>query len=57
VRCAAVTFLSFERSNGHVHPHRDDAIKNYATVLSELGQDEAAIRAAIEAARNEAGLD
>jgi hypothetical protein len=51
-----VIFLAFERDTGHAHPHRESAIQNYAHLLSELGHDLAAIRAAIESAHREAGL-
>jgi hypothetical protein len=51
-----VIFLKFQRDTGHAHPHRDAAIQNYAILLSEMGRDEASIRAAIESALHEAGL-
>ena len=51
-----VIFLTFQRDTGHAHPHRDAAIRNYTRLLSEMGRDKAAIRAAIESAHREAGL-
>jgi hypothetical protein len=51
-----VIFLVFQRSTGHPHLHRDAAIRNYTRLLSEMGHDDAAIRAAIESAHREAGL-
>ena len=53
----AVIFFKFQRDTGHKHPYADADHHNYEVLLSELGHDEAAIRATIEAARNEAGLD
>jgi tetratricopeptide (TPR) repeat protein len=57
MRRMVVIFLAFQRDTGHAHPHRDGALRNYTTLLSELGHDEAAIRAAIESAHHEAGPD
>jgi hypothetical protein len=31
-------FLAFQRDTGHVHPHRDAAIRNYAGLLAAMGQ-------------------
>jgi tetratricopeptide (TPR) repeat protein len=56
MRRMVTIFLAFQRDTGHVHPHRDTVINNYAILLSELGHDEAAIRAALDSARREAGL-
>ena len=50
-----VIFLRFLRYTGHKHPHRDAAMRSYEGLLSELGCDEATIRATIESARREAG--
>jgi tetratricopeptide (TPR) repeat protein len=57
MRRMVVIFLAFQRDTGHAHPHRDAALRNYANLLAQLGRDETAIRAAIESARREAGLD
>jgi hypothetical protein len=57
MRKQLVIFLRFRRDTGHPHPHRDTVLRNYTILLSELGRDEAAIRAAIESAHREAGLD
>ena len=56
MRRMVVILLAFQRDTGHAHPHRDKAINNYALLLSEMGRDEAAIRAAIKDAHREAGL-
>jgi hypothetical protein len=42
-------FFRFQRDTDHSHPQRDGP-RNYARPLSELGRDEAAIRAAIDLA-------
>jgi hypothetical protein len=42
-----VIFIDFERKTGHAHPHRDGAVRNYASLLAEIGKNEAEIRAAI----------
>jgi len=51
-----VIFFCFQRDTGHPHPHCDAVIQNYSILLSQLGRNEAAIRAAIESAHREAGL-
>ena len=56
MRRMAVIFLTFERSTGHNHPDADTGVRNYENLLSELGRDAPAIRAAIDDARREAGL-
>ncbi len=56
MRRQLLIFLTFERANGHAHPHRDAAIANYTILLAEMGHDEASIRSAIDTARREAGL-
>jgi tetratricopeptide (TPR) repeat protein len=51
-----VIFLAFQRDTGHAHPHRDAAIQNYASLLSEMGKTDAEIKADTTAAFTEAGL-
>ena len=40
-------FIDFERKTRHPHPHRDQAVANYADLLTALGKNEAEIKAAI----------
>ena len=49
-------FLAFERATGHAHPHRDAAIRNYTSLLAEMGKSEAEIAATIATLSREAGL-
>ena len=56
MRRMVVIFLVFQRDTDHPHPHKDAGLRNYGNLLKELGHDEAAIRAAIEAAHREARL-
>ena len=56
MRRMVIIFMAFQRDTGHVHPHRDTVIENYAILLSELGHDEAEILATLESAFREAGL-
>jgi len=35
-----VIFIEFSRQTGHRHPHLDDAIKNYISLLIEMGMGE-----------------
>jgi hypothetical protein len=51
-----VIVLAFQRETGHAHPHRDAAIRNYTTLLSEIGRDQAAVDAAIADAWCKAAL-
>jgi hypothetical protein len=48
--------LNFQHQTGHVHPSRDGRAERYYSILSALGHDEAAIRAAFESILREAGL-
>ena len=57
MRRQLVIFHEFRRDTGHKHPHADDAPVNYASLLAQLGYDEAQIGAALEAVRREAGVD
>jgi hypothetical protein len=40
-------FIAFERKTGHPHPHRDQAVLNYADLLTAMGKSEAEIEPAI----------
>jgi tetratricopeptide (TPR) repeat protein len=40
-------FINFEHKNGHPHPHRDAALRNYAGLLASMGKSEVEIKAAI----------
>jgi len=55
-RCLAI-FFAFEGQTGHVHPHRDEAIANYAALLAAMGRSAAETGEAIAALWQEAGLD
>jgi tetratricopeptide (TPR) repeat protein len=48
-------FIDFEHKTGHPHPHRDDAVGNYAGLLAAMGKSEAEIRAAIASLVAEGG--
>jgi tetratricopeptide (TPR) repeat protein len=39
--------IDFERRSGHLHPHRDVALRNYARLLAAMGKGEAEIDTAI----------
>jgi tetratricopeptide (TPR) repeat protein len=55
MRRMVVIFLRFQRDTGHSHPNGEACLRNYATLLSEMGFDEPAIRARIDEIRREAG--
>ena len=57
LRGALLILLAFQRDTGHAHPHRDDAIGNYAGLLAAMGRNEQEIAAAIATVRREVGLD
>jgi tetratricopeptide (TPR) repeat protein len=40
-------FINFERKNGHPHPHREQAMANYAGLLAAMGKSEGEVRGAI----------
>ena len=40
-------FLGFTRSTGHMHPHLQSAVNNYAALLQAMGRSEEQIRAAL----------
>jgi hypothetical protein len=47
MRRALAIFIGFERTSGHLHPHRDLVLRNYADLLEAMGQSEAEIGAAL----------
>jgi tetratricopeptide (TPR) repeat protein len=53
MRRTLAIFIDFERENGHAHPHRDAAVRNYASLLAEIGKSEAEIRAALTSLMSE----
>jgi hypothetical protein len=48
-------FIDFERKNGHPHPHREAAVRNYADLLAAMGKSETEIKAAIVSLTGEEG--
>jgi tetratricopeptide (TPR) repeat protein len=57
MRRSLAIFLAFQRDTGHAHPHRNDAIGNYADLLAAIGRSEPEIEAALATVRREVGLD
>jgi tetratricopeptide (TPR) repeat protein len=53
IRRLVAIFIDFERKNAHPHPHREQAIANYAGLLAAMGKSEAEIRAAIASVTGE----
>jgi hypothetical protein len=57
MRRVAVILLTRERATGHPHRHRDDAIGNYAHLLTAIGKTAAEVATTIAELRHEAKLD
>ena len=55
-RRALVILLAFQHNTGHVHPHRDTAVGNYAGLLAAMGRSETEFEAAFEELLRETGL-
>lgn len=55
MRWHVAIFIDFERKNGHPHPHRDTALRNYARLLAAMGKSEAEIGTAIASLAGEDG--
>jgi tetratricopeptide (TPR) repeat protein len=55
IRRVLAILLDFERQTGHSHPHRDQAIVNYAGLLATMGKSEAEVKAAIASLTGEGG--
>jgi tetratricopeptide (TPR) repeat protein len=47
--------VDFERKTGHLHPHHDAALRNYAGLLAAMGKSQAEIKAALTAQTGEDG--
>ena len=50
-------FLRFQVSTGHLHPHRDAAIRNYVGLLQKMGLTEQEIAEKLREAFAQAGLE
>lgn len=49
--------LAFQRDTGHIHPHRNAVIHNYAPLMTAMRQDKVSIKSAIDDLLRAAGLE
>jgi hypothetical protein len=50
-------FLAFERDTGNAHSRRDEAINDYAGLLTAMGKSETEVVAKFESLRREVRLE